>query len=314
MFVRRLSCAAILGAFAATAFAGAPMTKAGPPGYYRMTLGDFEIVALNDGTVDLPVNKLLAQKPAETDRELAQSFLKSPLETSFNAFLVNTGGKLVLIDTGAAGLFGPTLGRLLGNLKAAGYTPEQVDEIYITHMHGDHVGGLVANGQAVFPNAIVRADKRDADYFLSQANLDKAPADQKGNFQGPIGALGPYQKAGKFKPFDGSTDLVPGVKAVASYGHTPGHTVYVIESRGQKLLLWGDSMHVAPVQFEHPEITISFDSDSKAAKAERLKYLADAAKNGYYVGGAHLSFPGIGHVRADGKHYDWLPVNYSVPR
>lgn len=315
MFVRRLSCAAVLAAFACAAHAGAPLSKSGPPGWYRMTLGDFEVTALNDGTVDLPVNKILTgTTPAKVDEELAKSFLKSPLETSFNAFLINTGGKLVLIDTGAAGLFGPTLGRLLTNMKAAGYSPEQVDEIYITHMHNDHVGGLVANGQPVFPNAVVRADKRDADYYLNQANLDKAPADKKGGFQGPIGAIGPYQKAGKFKPFDGDTDLVPGVKAVASYGHTPGHTVYVVESRGQKLLLWGDSMHVAPVQFEHPEVTITFDSDSKAAKAERMKHLADAAKNGWYVAGAHLSFPGIGHVRADGKHYHWLPVNYAVPR
>ncbi|HEY5799117.1 MAG TPA: MBL fold metallo-hydrolase [Burkholderiaceae bacterium] len=319
MPVFRLLCAALMSAFAASANASAPLTKQGPPGFYRMTVGQFEVIALNDGTVDLPVNKLLTNTtPEKVDYELGKSFLKSPLETSFNAFLINTGSKLVLIDTGADKLFGPTLGRLAANLKAAGYQPEQVDEIYITHMHGDHVGGLMAGGKMAFPNAIVRADQRDADYYLSQANLDKAPADQKGNFQGPIGALGPYIKAGKFKPFNDNIQLLPGIRAIPSYGHTPGHTVYMVESGGQKLLLWGDSLHVAPVQFENPEVTISFDSDSKLAMAERKKYLADAAKYGYYIAAPHISFPGIGRVRADGKpkgeHYHWLPVNYSVPR
>jgi hypothetical protein len=110
-------------------------------GLYRTTLGDFEITVLNDGTLDLPVDKLLKQPPAKTIAALDKSFQKSPLQTSVNGFLINTGSKLVLIDTGAASLFGPTLGQLVGNLKAAGYKPEQVDEIYISHMHGDHVGG-----------------------------------------------------------------------------------------------------------------------------------------------------------------------------
>lgn len=126
-------------AFALTlpALAAAPQQKSQAPGYYRLALGAFEVTALNDGTVDLPVDKLLTgAKPGQVEKALGHAYLKSPLETSVNAFLVNTGTKLVLIDTGAAGLFGPTLGRLLANLKAAGYTPEQVDEIYITHFHG----------------------------------------------------------------------------------------------------------------------------------------------------------------------------------
>nr|5HIF_A Chain A, reconstructed lactonase ancestor, Anc1-MPH [synthetic construct]5HIF_B Chain B, reconstructed lactonase ancestor, Anc1-MPH [synthetic construct]6C2C_A Chain A, dihydrocoumarin hydrolase, AncDHCH1 [Pseudomonas sp.]6C2C_B Chain B, dihydrocoumarin hydrolase, AncDHCH1 [Pseudomonas sp.] len=292
--------------------AAAPQVKTQAPGFYRMMLGDFEVTALSDGTVDLPVDKLLNQPPAKTQSALAKSFLKAPLETSVNAYLVNTGSKLVLVDTGAAGLFGPTLGKLAANLKAAGYQPEQVDEIYITHMHPDHVGGLMANEQAAFPNAVVRADQKDADFWLSQANLDKAPDDEKGFFQGAMASLNPYVKAGKFKPFSGNTDLVPGIKALASHGHTPGHTTYVVESKGQKLVLLGDLIHVAAVQFDDPSVTIQFDSDSKAAAAERKKAFADAAKGGYLIGAAHLSFPGIGHIRADGKGYRFVPVNYSV--
>ncbi|WP_019143224.1 MBL fold metallo-hydrolase [Noviherbaspirillum massiliense] len=291
--------------------AAAPMAKTAAPGYYRMMLGDFEVTALSDGTVALPVNKLLTNTtPAKVDQTLAKSYLKSPLDTSVNGYLINTGSKLVLVDTGAGSLFGPTLGKLLASLKASGYQPEQVDEIYLTHMHPDHLGGLTADGKPAFPNAVVRADKRDADFWLSQANLDKAPADAKGSFQGAMASLDPYVKAGKFQPFDGSTELVPGIRAVSAHGHTPGHTVFAVESKGQKLVLWGDLMHVAAVQFEQPEVTIQFDSDSKPAAAERKKAYADAAKGGYLVAGAHLPFPGMGHLRSEGKGYIWIPVNY----
>ncbi|MFZ6817163.1 MBL fold metallo-hydrolase [Undibacterium sp. Ji22W] len=293
------------------AYAEAPMSKAAAPGYYRVMLGDFEVTALSDGTVALPVDKLLNNsKPEKTLKALQKYHLSTPLDTSVNAYLINTGSKLVLIDAGAATLFGPTLGRLSNSLKAAGYTPEQVDEVYITHMHGDHVGGLMNGAQMAFPNAIVRADQRDADFWLSQANMDKAPADSKGAFQGAMASLNPYVKAGKFKAFDGDTELVPGVKAVAARGHTPGHTIYAVESKGQKLMLWGDLMHVAAVQFENPTVTISFDSDNKAAMAQRLKAYADAAKQGYMVGATHLSFPGLGYLRTEGKGYAWMPVNY----
>ncbi|WP_367849855.1 MBL fold metallo-hydrolase [Rhodoferax sp. WC2427] len=308
--------AALATAFTATAaHAAAPMAKTQAPGFYRMALGDFEVTALSDGTVDLPVDKLLSHTtPAKVQKALAQSYLAAPLETSVNGYLVNTGAKLVLIDTGAAGLFGPTLGKLVANLKAAGYQPEQVDEIYITHMHPDHVGGLVDGDKMVFPNATVRADKHDADFWLSQANLDAAPADSKGFFQGAMASLNPYVQAQHFSAFDGNTPLVPGIQAIATRGHTAGHTSYVVESKGQKLLVWGDVVHVAAVQFDEPAVTIGFDSDSKNAAVQRKAAFAAAAKGGYLVADAHIAFPGLGHVRANGKAYRWIPVNYTVPR
>ena len=300
-------------ALATAAHAAAPQVKTSAPGFYRMMLGDFEITALSDGTVALPVDKLLTNTtPGQVGKALAASFVKAPLETSVNAYLVNTGEKLVLVDTGAAGLFGPTLGKLLVNLKAAGYTPEQVDAVVITHMHADHVGGLMAGDKLAFPNATVHADKHDADYWLSQANLDKAPAGAKDFFKGAMASLNPYVKAGKFKPFDGDTELVPGLRAQAARGHTPGHAVFVAESKGQKLVFWGDLMHVAAVQFAQPSVTIQFDTDSKAAAAQRKKAYADAAKSGYWVAASHLSFPGIGHLRSEGGAYRFVPANYTV--
>ncbi len=252
-----------LAAFAAAAFmmcaqASAPMQRAQPPGFYRVAAGDIEVTALFDGTVDLEPTKLLMHtSPAHVERDQARAYEKEPLPTSVNAYLINTGEKLVLVDAGTGPFFPSGHGSVVANLKAAGYRPGQVDEIYLTHMHFDHVGGLAEGGKAVFPNAIVRADMHDADFWLDSANAGKAARQMQGYFAMAIASLQPYVSAGRFKPFDGDTPLVPGVRAQAARGHSPGHTVYRVESRGQTLVLWGDLMHVAAVQFAHPEVTSS---------------------------------------------------------
>jgi glyoxylase-like metal-dependent hydrolase (beta-lactamase superfamily II) len=309
----RIAALALL-AVATLAQAGAPLAKGQAPGWYRMPLGAFEVTALSDGTVDLPVDQLLTNTtPAKVRAALSRAYLKPPVETSVNGYLINTGTKLVLIDAGAAGLFGPTLGKLVANLKASGYTPEQVDEIYLTHMHADHVGGITAaDGKAVFPNAIVRADAAESGFWLDQAKMDKAADAMKDFFKGAMASMKPYVDAGRFKPFDSGTELVPGITAIATHGHTPGHAAYVVESNGAKLVVWGDLMHVAAVQFPDPSVTVQFDSDAKAAMPQRKKAYTDAAKNGYFVAIAHVSFPGIGQLRADGTGYRWLPANYTT--
>lgn len=295
------------------ALADAPLVKKSAPGFYRVMLGDFEVTALSDGTVPLPVDKILTNtEPAKTQKALAKHHLSTPVTTSVNAYLINTGSKLVMIDAGAGRMFGPTLGRLLTNLNAAGYAPEQIDEIYITHMHGDHAGGLLSGDLAAFPNAVVRADQHDADHWLSEAAMNKTAPDNRGSYKNAMKAFAPYLASGKFKPFEGDTELVPGVKAIAAHGHTPGHSIYLVESQGKKLILWGDLMHVAAVQFENPSVTITYDTDSKAAMAERKKAYADAVKNDIMVGATHLSFPGLGHLRSEGKGYVWIPLNYQT--
>jgi glyoxylase-like metal-dependent hydrolase (beta-lactamase superfamily II) len=307
-----VACSALAMLASAPVSAAAPMAKTPAPGFFRIMLGDVEVTAISDGTTDLPVDTLLSNTKKEiVDKELAASYLKSPLETSFNAYVINTGSKLILVDTGAGNLFGPTLGNFVANLKASGYAPEQIDEIYITHMHPDHVGGLAKDGKVVFANATVRADKREADYWLSKANLEKADANSKGFFQGAQASLAPYVAAGRFKPFEGDAELAPGVHSHVGKGHTPGHAEYVIESKGQKLVLIGDLIHVGAVQFAHPSVTIAFDTDTVSAEAERKAEFSRAAKEGYLLAGAHLQFPGIGHVATEGQGYRWIPVNYT---
>ncbi len=310
-----LACLALAGLPLVPAHAAAPLQKTQAPGWYRPLVGDFAVTALSDGTVRLHVLQLLRGDPARLKAALERGHLfGETVETSVNAYLVNTGGKLVLVDAGAGTLFGPTLGSLVQNLRAAGYQPEQVDEIVISHMHPDHVGGLAANGTRVFPKATLRIDKRDVDFWLSDANMNAAPEASRGFFRGAMASVRPYQQSGQLKPFEGATEIVPGVRAIPTYGHTPGHTIYSIESKGERLVLWGDLMHVAAVQFEDPSVTIQFDTDSTPAAQHRAQAYAEAARGGYMVGAPHLSFPGLGRLRAnaDGKGYTFTPLNYSI--
>ncbi|MBL8299802.1 MAG: MBL fold metallo-hydrolase [Rhodanobacteraceae bacterium] len=311
---RRLLPALLLSSLSLIASAAAPLVKS-QPGYYRLAVGSFEITALSDGVLKLEPTKLLQGRSSEQIvQDLAAVHLKEPVETSMNAYLINTGAKLVLIDTGGGPGMGADGGKLLSSLKNAGYAPEQVDEIYITHMHGDHLGNLSRDGQPNFPNATVRADKADAAYWLDEATAAAAPENKRGFFKAAQDALAPYVKAGKFKPFEGATELVPGVHAVARHGHTPGHSSYLVENGGQKLEVIGDMIHVGAVQFPHPEVVIGFDNDSKLAAADRKQAFDTAVKDGRYVAAAHLSFPGIGRINAEGSGYRWVPVNYAPVR
>ncbi|MDK4743532.1 MBL fold metallo-hydrolase [Rhizobium sp. CNPSo 3464] len=291
-------------------FAAAPIVASEAPDFYRLMVGDYEVTVLSDGKLPLAAMKLLQGNSARIAEALKSDFLGEQVETSHNSFLVNTGDKLVLIDAGAGTLLGPHTGKLLGNLRSAGYRPEQVDEVYLTHMHTDHIGGLMSGKERAFPNAIIRADKRDADYWLSEEEMRAAPAEAKRFFQATMASLSPYMKAGKLKTFEGSTDLIPGIRAQPAYGHTPGHTMFEIESKGEKLLLWGDIVHVAAVQFVDPTVTIGYDVDRTQAEQEHWRVFDDTAKSRCMIGGAHLPFPGLGHVRDNGdKTYAYVPLS-----
>jgi glyoxylase-like metal-dependent hydrolase (beta-lactamase superfamily II) len=293
--------------------AKAAIVKAANPGYYTIMVGTFEVTALSDGTNKLPVDQLLSHTtPEKVKAALAASFLSAPLDSSINAFLVNTGSRLVLIDTGAGTFLGPALGKLQASLRAAGYRPDQVDDVLVTHMHPDHVGGLIDGKVAAFPNAIIHINKKDTDYWLSKANLDAAAENTKMFFQAPQAALAPYIKSGKLEPYEGNIELVPGIRAVALLGHTAGHTGYMVESDGKQMLMWGDVVHVQSIQFADPSVTIAYDSDADAAAPTRIAEFKDAADKGYLVAGPHLPFPGLGHVRAKGGAFEWVPVEYSA--
>nr|WP_028318116.1 MBL fold metallo-hydrolase [Desulfobulbus elongatus] len=294
--------------------AQALMAQTQVPGYYRMQLGQFEITALYDGAIQLDTKLLHNAKPADLDRLLARMFVGNPaMQTAVNAYLINTGDHLVLVDAGAAKLLGPNLGYIPDNLKAAGYDLAQVDTVIITHLHGDHIGGLRdGQGKPLFPQATVWVPQRDHDYWLSEQIAAAAPEKAQPAFKRVRDIAAPYLASGQWKTFAEGTVLVPGIKAVKAYGHTPGHTAYAVESAGQKLLIWGDLVHAHAVQFAQPDVSIEFDVDQKQAVATRKAIMAEMAASQSLVAGMHLPFPGIGHVRAEGKgSYAWVPIEFA---
>ena len=309
--------------------AGAPQVGKQAPGYYRMMLGRLEITALLDGTHPFPIPATLTvprertlaaedrplmsdARPGAAEALLAQERLALPFEGSINAFLVNMNGRLVLIDSGAGVLYGKCCGKLLTNLKASGYAPEQIDDVFITHLHTDHIGGVTENGRPAFPNATLHISKQEVNYWLDSANEAKAPVILRGMFAGARNALRPYQEAGRLVTFDREGEVLPGVKALSTPGHTPGHTSYLVGSEGEQLPVWGDIVHVAPVQFPDPAVTVTYDSDMSTAEQKRISLFAEAARKGFWIGAAHISFPGLGHITTRDGRYRWLPANYTT--
>lgn len=284
------------------------------PGYYRLALGDFEVTALYDGFNMIP-NKLLKGASSEAIQSAqAKYFVDAShgVQTAVNAFLVNTGSHLVLVDSGAGKCLTDNLGNVQRDIEAAGYSLEQVDTLLLTHMHPDHACGVLdAQGNRAFPNATLLLNKTEADYWLNPELLAKAPADKQARLKMIAATAAPYKAAGKLQLFTDGSEVLPGIKDVALHGHTPGHSGYMFTSKGQKLLVWGDVVHSRAVQFAHPQVAIEFDSDPKQAIATRKHILAEAAASKFLVAGAHLPFPGIGHVRLSGTGFAWVPVQFA---
>jgi glyoxylase-like metal-dependent hydrolase (beta-lactamase superfamily II) len=279
---------------------------------YRFKVGDVVVTSLSDGTVPQDLHKLLLGTSAEkTDALLAQGYLANPVEASINVFMLEMGGKRVLVDTGSGELFGPGYGgKLMESLKAAGLAPAQITDILITHVHTDHSGGLISGGRLAFPNATVHVGKPDVDFFLDRANAAKSGIDMK-YFDEAIKTMKPYVDAGRVKTFDRQGEILPGVTATLHPGHTPGSAFYTLRSGGQQVIFIGDIIHVSAVQFPDPAITIVYDVDPMNAARVRAEQFSVFARDRDLVAAPHLPFPGVGHVRALERGYGWVPVDYG---
>ncbi|MGE1091663.1 MBL fold metallo-hydrolase [Pseudomonas zeae] len=305
-----LTCALVISG----AMAQAPQQGTQAPGYFRLAVGDYEVTALFDGYNDLSPKLLQGMSQSQIRALLARRSIETPgVQTAFNAFLVNTGKQLILVDSGAGQCIGATAGQLVANMQAAGYRPEQVDTVLLTHLHLDHVCGLVdAQKQPLFSHATVYAAKAEADYWLDPAALAKAPAGAREFFKIAQDSTAPYVAAGRFKTFAAGQSPLPGlVEAKLEAGHTPGSTTYRFTSQTQSIVFMGDLVHNLAVQFEHPEVSIGFDVNSAQAINARQAVFSAAVASKTWVTAAHLPFPGIGHITAQGKHFQWVPVEYG---
>ncbi len=308
---------ALLASFVASpnaALAAAQQHHDQQPGFYRLKVGDLEVTALFDGTGVFDPHWLNGTKA--TMDGVIKGLHEDPhmLDVVDSGFLVNTGKQLILVDAGADTWYGDgALGRLLGSLRSAGYTPEEVDIVLVTHLHSDHVGGLTTqDGNRVFPNAEVYVAKAESDFWLSPEIAAKAPKDAQPFFQSAQAIAAPYIKAGKWHTFSGSEPIVDGMQLVPLPGHTPGHTGYEFSSKGQKILFWGDTVHAQRVQLQHPEVTAIFDIDQTAAAATRNQLLPKLAGGDVLIASPHSSvFPPLGRLRKEGSGYSWVPVLFT---
>jgi glyoxylase-like metal-dependent hydrolase (beta-lactamase superfamily II) len=295
------------------ALATAPQHHNQAPGFYRLKVGDLEVTALFDGPGVFQQDWLKGTKAAMDG--VAEALQKDPhmLEVSELGFLVNTGKQLILVDVGSGTWFGGgAYGHLVRSLRSAGYTPDEVDVVLVTHLHSDHVGGLTTQeGNRVFPNAEIYVAKAESDFWLSPESAAQASKDTQPFFQSAQGIAAPYIKAGKWHTFSASETIIDGMQLVPLPGHTPGHTGYEFSSKGQKILFWGDTIHAQRVQLQHPEVTAVFDIDPSAAAARRHQLLSKLAGEDVVIAGPHMLFPGLGRVHKEGSGYNWTPVQFT---
>jgi glyoxylase-like metal-dependent hydrolase (beta-lactamase superfamily II) len=291
--------------------APAPVAEAPPPAPKEAThksfmIGELTGIALRDGALEFPNdNKIfgLGKTPEEVGALLSAAGQPTDkFHLGLDPLLVQAPDHVLLFDTGAGTNFGPGAGKLLASLGEAGVDPASVTDIFISHVHGDHVGGLVnAAGALNFPNATIHISKPEW-AFLTGVKADKAKEFGVQNYDALIAAMKP--KVDAFAP---NAELVKGVvKAVAIKGHTPGHSAYKISSGGESLLYIGDAMHSSIVSVQKPEWPMAFDSDRKTAAASRAALLADAEKNGQRIYAVHFPFPGLGRIQKQGDGYVWV--------
>jgi glyoxylase-like metal-dependent hydrolase (beta-lactamase superfamily II) len=309
-FLRTLSSAAALPLLSAVpALAKAPMLGTQAPGFYRFKVGSFEVTALMDGFIDLAPQLFGANEDA-AKAVLANTPQQNPLRGHVNAFVVNTGDKLIAIDSGGPKAAIPTLGGYANVFEAAGFKPEDIDTVLLTHLHIDHVGGLFgAEGKAFFPNANLVVAEEDHAFLTNADIMAKAPEQMQGLFQFAQSAVNTYKD--RLTLFKGEKEVVSGLVSMPAHGHTPGHTAYRVTSGNDQLLIWGDALHAPNVQFANPSWSLVFDTDQDAAAKTRARIMDMAAADKLHVAGMHLHFPATGFVEKSGSAYGFTPAQWQ---
>jgi len=264
--------------------------------YARYSLGEITVIALRDGYVDMPSSRLrqVGDRPFGADLPAQVDLVAGMLRLSVNAFLIIDRGQHILIDTGAANAWEPTMGLLPRALAEAGVAREKITTVAATHTHADHVHGLVAaDGTDAFPN-------------LTRLLV---PEEEISMFDS-IDRLARFRH--RRLPLGNGLKLSDGVAALAAHGHEVGHTAFEVSSAGDTLLIWGDIVHVPSIQFALPELTWEYDADQDQARATRQRMLRLAAKPNFFVAGSHLEFPGIGKVTESEGAFRYTAIKKTI--
>jgi glyoxylase-like metal-dependent hydrolase (beta-lactamase superfamily II) len=300
-------------ALAPPAAARAPSATAQGSGVFRYNLGSYQLTALYDGVWYVPIDEKFVRNASSTEvnEALAAAFLPPRiLPISFTALLVNTGAKLVLIDTGTAGQIADTAGSLLDNFKSAGIDPKAVDTILISHFHPDHIDGIkTKDGAKIFPNAEVVVPEPEWDFWMDDANMSKAEGAVKRYFLNARRIFKDIAKdVRRFKP---GNEVAPGIVSVAAYGHTPGHTAFAIHSGSQSMLAMSDTVRNPYLFARHPDWQPAFDMDGPQAVDARRRMLDRVAADRMLIEAYHFPFPACGHIAKTASGYDFVPSEWK---
>lgn len=304
-----LAAAPIVGALNATASARVPQSARSLPPSASLKIGRFEITALTDGYADMPYGFFTGRDPGVIEQAADAVFAarETGLRLSFNQFLVRDGDQLILIDTGPAGAVGET-GDLPAALAALGVTPDDVDAVVLTHLHFDHISGLVAGGRKVFANAEVYADRRDVSHWTDPAKRAAAPDFLKSSFDASAEVVRLYPNLNRI---DGEREIARGISIVDLTGHTPGHVGVRITDGDQSLIMVSDMLFHPAVHPGAADVGFAFEQDPAAARQMRERFFPRAAEEKALIAATHMPFPGLGRIARDGGALRWITADWA---
>lgn len=279
------------------------------PGIIRRKIGNFEVTAILDGYGQAGKDLIVGYNEERATEIRKKNFLPEtgPLSMPVSTYLINTGTDLILVDAGASKAWNPNMGNLAHVLTQAGFRPDQISKLLLTHMHPDHIlGSITETGEAYFPNAELILSETEHNFWKNDAFVTP---ERKAVFDMARTTLNAYKD--RMQLFGNNGEITTGIQSIPLPGHTPGHSGYLIASENNSLLIAGDIVHLCALQFAEPDWAVVFDADKSQAIETRKKILDRSATDRQLITGMHMPFPGFGYVERDGSGYRFVPADWQ---